>query len=84
MQAMASSSPLSSLSHSTSFYSLPEGNSTLTTASSPLHPHPCPYRDARQLPRELKQHCQIFLEEQLCTSTSASVGSARAIYVLKC
>lgn len=84
MQAMASSSPLSSLSHSTSFYSLPEGNSTLTTASSPLHPHPCPYRDARQLPRELKQHCQIFLEEQLCKSASTPVGFARAIHAPEC
>ncbi|KHN96243.1 uncharacterized protein MAM_05829 [Metarhizium album ARSEF 1941] len=36
-----------------------------TTASSPVQGSPCPYRDARQLPRELKAHCQIFLEEQL-------------------
>ncbi|QPH01824.1 hypothetical protein C2857_006027 [Epichloe festucae Fl1] len=38
-----------------------------TTASSPVHGVPCPYRDARQLRRELKDHCQIFLEEQLYT-----------------
>ncbi|KAM0559558.1 hypothetical protein ACHAPJ_004082 [Fusarium lateritium] len=39
-----------------------------TAASSPVHENPCPYRDARPLPRELKAHCQIFLEEQLYTS----------------
>jgi len=38
-----------------------------TTASSPAQAAPCPYREARRLPRELKGHCQIFLEEQLCT-----------------
>lgn len=37
-----------------------------TTASSPLQGLSCPYREARQLHRELKEHCQIFLEEQLC------------------
>ena len=31
-----------------------------------MHEASCPYREARQLPRELKGHCQIFLEEQLC------------------
>ncbi|KAM4062334.1 hypothetical protein HRG_011132 [Hirsutella rhossiliensis] len=35
------------------------------TASSP--DTPCPYIEARQLPRELKDHCQIFLEEQIYT-----------------
>ncbi|KAG6004771.1 hypothetical protein E4U21_000801 [Claviceps maximensis] len=39
-----------------------------TTASSPVQGLSCPYRDARQLHRELKDHCQIFLEEQLYTS----------------
>ncbi|KAG6019958.1 hypothetical protein E4U41_003024 [Claviceps citrina] len=39
-----------------------------TTASSPAQGVPCPYREARQLDRELKDHCQIFLEEQLYTS----------------
>ncbi|KAK7432787.1 hypothetical protein QQZ08_000649 [Neonectria magnoliae] len=38
-----------------------------TAASSPVQDNPCPYRDARHLPRELKAHCQIFLEEQLYT-----------------
>ena len=38
-----------------------------TTASSPAQAAPCTYREARRLPRELKGHCQIFLEEQLCT-----------------
>lgn len=27
------------------------------------------YRDAIKLPHELKSHCQIHLEEQLCTSS---------------
>lgn len=37
-----------------------------TTASSPVQAALGPYREARQLPRELKDHCQIFLEEQIC------------------
>ncbi|PHH86452.1 hypothetical protein CDD83_10220 [Cordyceps sp. RAO-2017] len=36
-----------------------------TAASSPAHAAARPYREASQLPRELKEHCQIFLEEQL-------------------
>lgn len=39
-----------------------------TAASSPAQDNLCPYREARRLPRELKEHCQIFLEEQLCRS----------------
>ncbi|KAL7798438.1 major facilitator superfamily transporter [Trichoderma ceciliae] len=38
-----------------------------TTASTPTIGRPCPYRIARELPHELKEHCQIFLEEQLYT-----------------
>jgi hypothetical protein len=53
-----------------------EGDST--AASSPIHGRPCAYRGARQLPRELKEHCQIFLEEQLCkcprTLPKAGIG----------
>ncbi|TQV95217.1 major facilitator superfamily transporter [Cordyceps javanica] len=36
-----------------------------TAATSPLHTRHAPFRDVRPLPRELKAHCQIFLEEQL-------------------
>ncbi|KJK77601.1 hypothetical protein H634G_07340 [Metarhizium anisopliae BRIP 53293] len=57
----ASSSPLS-------FYTANDSEiEESTTASSPTQTLPCPYRDARQLPRELKGHCHIFLEEQLYT-----------------
>ena len=42
------------------------GGDESTTASSPINGRPCTYRATRQLPRELKEHCQIFLEEQLC------------------
>ncbi|KAK2594108.1 hypothetical protein QQS21_008163 [Conoideocrella luteorostrata] len=52
------------VSYHTANDSLVEGS---TTASSPAQIVPCPYRDARQLPRVLKDHCQIFLEEQLYT-----------------
>jgi hypothetical protein len=44
-----------------------ERNTKSTTASTtPPKTQPCPYRAARELPHELKEHCQIFLEEQLC------------------
>lgn len=67
---MATTSPLSSPSSGNdSFYTAANHSAGggSTTASSPVHARPCPYRAARQLPSELKQHCQIFLEEQLCT-----------------
>ncbi|KAF5017165.1 hypothetical protein F66182_10933 [Fusarium sp. NRRL 66182] len=76
--APASSSP--SLSSPASFVTAHDsvvGKST--AASSPVQENPCPYRDARQLPRDLKAHCQIFLEEQLYTSAinllNSMVGS---------
>ncbi|KAI9166825.1 hypothetical protein HJFPF1_02940 [Paramyrothecium foliicola] len=61
--------PLSSTDSSPlSFYTAKDsGQDESTAASSPIHGRPCPYRDTRQLPRELKDHCQIFLEEQLYT-----------------
>lgn len=40
-----------------------------TTLSSPVDDHvpeKLSYRDAAQLPHELRSHCQIHLEEQLC------------------
>lgn len=61
---MVSSSPRSDLSRSASFYSAPEGIST--TASSPVHGNPCRYRSAGRLQPDLKIHCSILLEEQLC------------------
>lgn len=65
---MPNSSPLSSPSSSVSYYTAVNDSEAgkSTNASSPANAQPCPYREARQLPRELKEHCQIFLEEQLC------------------
>ncbi|CAM1505517.1 Fc.00g111540.m01.CDS01 [Cosmosporella sp. VM-42] len=63
MAAASSSSDLSSL-RSYVTANDPAVNKS-TAASSPVQEKSCPYRDARQLPRELKEHCQIFLEEQL-------------------
>ena len=67
---MADASPFSSLGSprsSESFYTAKDSDAVKSTAaSSPAHGSPCPYRDARRLPHELKEHCQIFLEEQLC------------------
>ncbi|KAJ6446418.1 major facilitator superfamily transporter [Purpureocillium lavendulum] len=74
-------SPGSGSSSPASFYTANDSDEQLesTTASSPAHASPCPYRDARRLPRELKDHCQIFLEEQLYTCAinlfNSSLGS---------
>ncbi|KAM4060707.1 hypothetical protein HRG_001747 [Hirsutella rhossiliensis] len=43
------------------------------TASSPATP--CPYIEARQLPRELKDHCQIFLEEAPLRQEASVISS---------
>ena len=65
-QDMASAS-CSSLSSPTSFVTAHDATADKSTAaSSPVQDKSCPYRETRQLPRELKEHCQIFLEEQLC------------------
>ncbi|KAM0462891.1 hypothetical protein ACHAPV_003717 [Trichoderma viride] len=68
---MARRSQPSTDSSPTSFYSSKEEDSELTskstTASTPTTGSPCQYRTARELPHELKEHCQIFLEEQLYT-----------------
>lgn len=70
---MARPSQPSTDSSPTSFYSSKEEDSELTskstTASTPTTGSPCQYRTARELPHELKEHCQIFLEEQLCKHT---------------
>lgn len=70
---MARRSQPSTDSSPTSFYSSKEEDSELTskstTASTPTTSSPCQYRTARELPHELKEHCQIFLEEQLCMHT---------------
>ncbi|KAJ4190035.1 hypothetical protein NW767_011378 [Fusarium falciforme] len=66
---MASASPSSCLSSPASFVTAHDSIvDKSTAASSPVQENPCPYRDARQLPRELKAHCHIFLEEQLYAS----------------
>ncbi|KAF5677960.1 hypothetical protein FHETE_1480 [Fusarium heterosporum] len=72
--ATASSSPC--LSSPSSFVTAQDAKST--AASSPVHENPCPYRDARPLPRDLKAHCQIFLEEQLYTSAISLLNSIAA------
>ncbi|KAL7946240.1 hypothetical protein V8C42DRAFT_29294 [Trichoderma barbatum] len=68
---MARRSQPSTDSSPTSFYTIKEDGSERTakstTASTPVKGQPCPYREARELPHELKAHCQIFLEEQLYT-----------------
>ncbi|KAL6910581.1 hypothetical protein GGI43DRAFT_378544 [Trichoderma evansii] len=68
---MARPSQPSTDSSPTSFYTSKEDDSELTskstTASTPTTSSPCQYRTARELPHELKEHCQIFLEEQLYT-----------------
>ncbi|EHK24620.1 uncharacterized protein TRIVIDRAFT_30550 [Trichoderma virens Gv29-8] len=68
---MARRSQPSTDSSPTSFYAGKEDESERTakstTASTPVKSQPCPYREARELPHELKEHCQIFLEEQLYT-----------------
>ncbi|KAF5688173.1 hypothetical protein FCIRC_1991 [Fusarium circinatum] len=64
---MATASSSSILSSPSSFVTAHDATlDKSTAASSPVHENPCPYRDARQLPRDLKAHCQILLEEQLC------------------
>lgn len=64
---MATASSSSNLSSPSSFVTAHDATlDKSTAASSPVHENPCPYRDARQLPRDLKAHCQILLEEQLC------------------
>lgn len=64
---MATASSSSSLSSPISFVTAHDVTlDKSTAASSPVHDNPCPYRDARHLPRDLKSHCQILLEEQLC------------------
>ncbi|CAJ0553828.1 Ff.00g123400.m01.CDS01 [Fusarium sp. VM40] len=70
---MATASSSSCLSSPASFVTAHDAKST--AASSPVHENPCPYRDARQLPRDLRAHCQIFLEEQLYSSAISLLNS---------
>ncbi|KAF7558858.1 hypothetical protein G7046_g5300 [Stylonectria norvegica] len=63
---MDAASPSSELSSLSSFVTAHDSTiDKSTAASSPAQEKPCPYRESRHLPRELKEHCQIFLEEQL-------------------
>ncbi|KAM4054696.1 major facilitator superfamily transporter [Hirsutella rhossiliensis] len=65
---MGTNSPTTRSSSPASFYTANDSEAhRSTTASSPAQATPCPYREARQLPRQLKDHCQIFLEEQIYT-----------------
>ncbi|AEO58029.1 hypothetical protein MYCTH_2304989 [Thermothelomyces thermophilus ATCC 42464] len=63
---------LGSISTPESFFTArnsPSNAADETVLSSPVDDPPQQeqaYRDAVQLPRELRQHCQIHLEEQLC------------------
>ncbi|KAJ9155136.1 Major facilitator superfamily transporter [Pleurostoma richardsiae] len=73
---MSLTSPLTTLASTSpsSFYTATAGTPSnvedLTTASSPddCGAPSSSYRGARQLPRELSEHCQIYLEEQLYTA----------------
>ncbi|KAI0179914.1 hypothetical protein GGR52DRAFT_218948 [Hypoxylon sp. FL1284] len=64
-----SSSPLSSLDSFATATESPQLDLTATDISSPVVHHPVaaeePFSKANQLPPELKQHCQIYLEENL-------------------
>ncbi|KAH8176016.1 major facilitator superfamily transporter [Sarocladium implicatum] len=75
--AATTASPLSSVSSPASFYT---ANASIggisTSASSPVQGRPSPYRRTRQLPLELKQHCQILLEEQLYVPAINLLNSA--------
>ncbi|KAM4061340.1 major facilitator superfamily transporter [Hirsutella rhossiliensis] len=63
---MVTKSPTTRNSSPASFYAAKDSETQgSATSSSPATP--CPYSEARQLPRELKDHCQIFLEEQIHT-----------------
>ncbi|KAH7329148.1 major facilitator superfamily transporter [Stachybotrys elegans] len=65
-EVLAKMLAVQALSSPSSFYTANDTAGQLSTnASSPVYTSSCPYRDARQLPHELKEHCQIFLEEQL-------------------
>ena len=64
---------LASISTPDSYYTAQDSPSNAadeTSLSSPIDDHPPPteqqYRHAVQVPHELKSHCQIHLEEQLC------------------
>ncbi|PHH63939.1 hypothetical protein CDD81_5158 [Ophiocordyceps australis] len=62
----SSASVVSASSSPRSFYTANDSESKdSTAASSPLHGEACEFRHGRPLPRELKEHCQIYLEEQL-------------------
>ncbi|CEI39107.1 hypothetical protein FVEN_g10708 [Fusarium venenatum] len=81
---MATASSSSSLSSPASFVTAHDvALDKSTAASSPVQDNPCPYRDGRQLPRDLKSHCQILLEEQLYTSAISLLNSIAASGVSK-
>ncbi|RGP64926.1 hypothetical protein FLONG3_9394 [Fusarium longipes] len=76
---MATASSSSSLSSPASFVTAHDVTlDKSTAASSPVQDNPCPYRDGRHLPRDLKSHCQILLEEQLYTSAINLLNSMAA------
>ena len=67
--AVPGTSPLSSMSSPSTFYTAngsPSNGGESTDTSSLSANVPSPYRAVRRLPRELREHCQIYLEEQLC------------------
>ncbi|KAG8665992.1 hypothetical protein FPOAC2_11078 [Fusarium poae] len=81
---MATASSPSSLSSPASFVTAHDvALDKSTAASSPVQDNPCPYRDGRQLPRDLKSHCQILLEEQLYTSAINLLSSIATSSVSK-
>ncbi|KAG5981756.1 hypothetical protein E4U55_002585 [Claviceps digitariae] len=67
--ATVNTTPRSASSSPASYYTAHDSKlECSTTASSPVQGLPCPYREGRPLQRELREHGQIFLEEQLYTS----------------
>lgn len=80
---METDSPISTVSSLQSYHTAAASNvDGSTAASSPSYHAPSPYRAARQLPRELKEHCQIYLEEQLCTCLSCVSGLSSSFFSL--
>jgi hypothetical protein len=73
---------LGSISTPDSYYTARDSPSNAaydTTLSSPGEEPPeeeLAYRDAVQLPHELKSHCQIHMEEQLCMSSLHTPNSS--------
>ena len=50
-----------------------------TAASSPAIRPPSAYVEAQELPRRLKEHCKIYLEEELCKSHASDADTPQEL-----